>query len=84
MNVQVSAMTKPSPAASDNDARLADLLLHHEISAFNNRYAAALDEQGKDLESAGAELNPGHRAARLTAQQHPSRPVEQEVIELIS
>jgi anthranilate 1,2-dioxygenase small subunit len=45
LNVQVSAMTKPSPAASDNDARLADLLLHHEISAFNNRYAAALDEQ---------------------------------------
>jgi anthranilate 1,2-dioxygenase small subunit len=40
-----TAMTKPSPAMSDNDARLADLLLHHEIATFNNRYAAALDEQ---------------------------------------
>lgn len=44
MNMQ-TAMTKPSPAMSDNDARLADLLLHHEIATFNNRYAAALDEQ---------------------------------------
>jgi anthranilate 1,2-dioxygenase small subunit len=30
---------------SGNDARLADLLLHHEIATFNNKYAAALDEQ---------------------------------------
>jgi len=44
LNMQ-TAMTKPSPAMSDNDARLADLLLHHEIATFNNRYAAALDEQ---------------------------------------
>lgn len=29
---------------SDSDTRLADLLLHHEISTFNNKYAAALDE----------------------------------------
>ena len=29
----------------DHDTRLADLLLHHEISVFNNQYAAALDEQ---------------------------------------
>jgi anthranilate 1,2-dioxygenase small subunit len=43
--MQVSAITRPSPAISDNDARLADLLLHHEISTFNNKYAAALDEQ---------------------------------------
>jgi anthranilate 1,2-dioxygenase small subunit len=43
--MQTSAITRPSPATSDNDARLADLLLHHEISIFNNKYAAALDEQ---------------------------------------
>ena len=45
MNMATTAMKTPSPAMSNNDARLADLLLHHEIATFNNRYAAALDEQ---------------------------------------
>jgi anthranilate 1,2-dioxygenase small subunit len=44
--MQVSATPRPSPAAnSDHDSRLAELLLHHELSTFNSRYAAALDEQ---------------------------------------
>lgn len=39
-------MTRPSPAAvADKDARLEALLLQHEITTFNNVYAAALDEQ---------------------------------------
>jgi anthranilate 1,2-dioxygenase small subunit len=31
--------------ATNTDARLAAILLHHEIDQFNARYAAALDEQ---------------------------------------
>lgn len=38
-------MTRPAPAAADKDARLEALLLQHEVTTFNNVYAAALDEQ---------------------------------------
>ncbi|MCK9917766.1 aromatic-ring-hydroxylating dioxygenase subunit beta [Microbacteriaceae bacterium K1510] len=39
-------MTRPAPAAgTDKDARLEALLLAHEVTTFNNVYAAALDEQ---------------------------------------
>lgn len=38
-------MTRPAPAAADKDARLEALLLAHEVTTFNNVYAAALDEQ---------------------------------------
>ncbi|MCA6108605.1 aromatic-ring-hydroxylating dioxygenase subunit beta [Bradyrhizobium cenepequi] len=37
-------MTRPSPAAVA-DIRLETLLLQHEITTFNNVYAAALDDQ---------------------------------------
>jgi len=39
-------MTRPTPAAgTDKDVRLDALLLAHEVTTFNNVYAAALDEQ---------------------------------------
>ena len=34
-----------SPKSVANDRRIEALLLHHELDAFNNAYAAALDEQ---------------------------------------
>ena len=34
-----------APLASANDQHLQSMLLHHEISMFNNAYAAALDDQ---------------------------------------
>lgn len=43
MNTPTATLTRPAPVMSD--ARLNDLLLHHEIATFNNAYAAALDEQ---------------------------------------
>jgi anthranilate 1,2-dioxygenase small subunit len=43
--MQISVTTRSPPAVPDSDARLADLLLHYEISTFNNQYAAALDDQ---------------------------------------
>jgi len=38
-------MTRPPLAMADRDARLDALLLAHEVTTFNNVYAAALDEQ---------------------------------------
>jgi anthranilate 1,2-dioxygenase small subunit len=43
--MQISMTTISPPAVPHSDARLADLLLHHEMSTFNNQYAAALDDQ---------------------------------------
>jgi anthranilate 1,2-dioxygenase small subunit len=44
--MQGAAMTLPSSdATAQNDPRLEALLLQHEVAAFNNEYAAALDEQ---------------------------------------
>lgn len=44
--MQSAVMTRPSPAtAADKDARLDAILLQHEITTFNNAYAAALDDQ---------------------------------------
>jgi anthranilate 1,2-dioxygenase small subunit len=42
---EAAMMRDPAATAPSLDARLASLLLHHEVEMFNAAYAAALDEQ---------------------------------------